>query len=133
MYKYKRIRLTNGTTRDEHRLVVEESIGRRLDKREVVHHINGDKTDNHIENLEIMSISEHAKFHLTGRIPSLEQLNRLKLMRERPNYERRKFSDEDVEFIKKSALSSRKLGVMFGVAHTSIADIRRGVTYKKYE
>lgn len=80
-----------------------------------------------------MSISEHAKFHLTGRIPSLEQLNRLKLMRERPNYERRKFSDEDVEFIKKSALSSRKLGVMFGVAHTSIADIRRGVTYKKYE
>lgn len=47
----------------KHRLVVEEAIGRRLTKDEVVHHINGDKTDNRLENLKIMSRSEHSSFH----------------------------------------------------------------------
>jgi hypothetical protein len=47
----------------EHRVVVENSIGRMLKENEVVHHINEDKKDNRLENLQIMTRSEHASHH----------------------------------------------------------------------
>lgn len=47
----------------EHRAVMENHIGRKLTEDEVVHHINGDKTDNRIENLALMTRGEHSTLH----------------------------------------------------------------------
>lgn len=47
----------------EHRLVAEKKLGRRLSPEEQVHHIDGDKQNNHPDNLEIVSDAEHHVRH----------------------------------------------------------------------
>jgi len=55
---------------EEHRYVMENKIGRRLGAAEVVHHIDGNKHNNEISNLEIVGRVHHARHHALKQAPS---------------------------------------------------------------
>lgn len=55
----------------EHRLVMEQKIGRYLEPQEVVHHKDGNKQNNHPDNLEVFGSNDrHLAETLAGRVPN---------------------------------------------------------------
>jgi len=60
----------------EHRFVMEQHLGRLLGRFEHVHHINGNKSDNRVENLELVNAQTHNLITMMEiRIKSLEREN----------------------------------------------------------
>jgi hypothetical protein len=55
----------------QHRLIMQEYLGRELLLSEVVHHINHNKSDNRLENLQVLSRSEHILLHKPHSIQSV--------------------------------------------------------------
>lgn len=71
--KYNHIqRGTNFSYIREHVKVMQDHLGRRLEKGEVVHHIDGNKTNNDISNLDVCTVQEHNKCHATSEMVVFE-------------------------------------------------------------
>jgi len=62
---YRLVYQGNGKYQLEHRYMVEKFLGRKLSSNEKVHHIDGDRLNNSIENLILCSQSEHIKLHFS--------------------------------------------------------------------
>jgi len=61
----------NGRYVAEHRLVMEQKLGRHLTRKEVVHHIDGDPLNNDLSNLVLFRTNgDHLKHELTRKIPN---------------------------------------------------------------
>ena len=79
-YKPKKI---NGKKIDEHRLIMEKHLRRRLFPHEIVHHIDGDKSNNNINNLILFPTkSAHTKYHFkNGDLKLKAGINKKKLIK----------------------------------------------------
>jgi endogenous inhibitor of DNA gyrase (YacG/DUF329 family) len=74
----------------EHRVVMEKSLGRLLERDEQIHHRNGQRDDNSISNLQVVSPQEHTQIEQAQFKAKVAQLSELDQLRARlADYERR--------------------------------------------
>jgi hypothetical protein len=129
---YKRLRLSKEVTRDEHRVLMEKHLGRTLDTNEVVHHINGDRRDNRIENLQILTLSEHSKLH--GQGMKLSESTKQKISeanKGKANKRLAKYSQEQAALVRNyrnEGFSERKIAELTGVNRWAVRGIIYGTT-----
>jgi hypothetical protein len=123
--KYKKIKFRDGTTGDLHRLIMENHIGRQLERKEVVHHINGNKSDNRIENLQLMTLSEHNSLHYKPRKQTSKTKKLLSKINQGSKHPQSKLTESQIIEIRASNKSHRALGKKYGVCHVLIGQIKR--------
>lgn len=78
MKYYKTIQINNRQVR-LHRYLMEQKLGRKLLSTEIVHHCDGDKHNNNIKNLEVVSRGEHMKIHPLIKQRSIESLTKYQI------------------------------------------------------
>ena len=130
MTKYKAIKV-NGKKRDEHRHIMEIKIGRKLLFNEVVHHVDENKLNNEVANLQILNRSEHSKMHRLGNKLKVETKNKLQAC-QREKLLTASLTIEQVVEVKKlfnEGIRQCELVKLFGVSKSAIYRVCNGKSF----
>jgi len=130
---YKAIKV-NGEKKDEHRHIMEVHLGRKLTRNEVVHHVDGNKHNNDISNLEVMQRSEHSRMHMLVRPVKPETIEKIRAFMKANSIGRPNLSDSQVINIRQLlalGYSCASIGRLYKIHRTSVSDIKRGKTYSR--
>lgn len=129
--KYHKTRVSKGKAIDTHRLVMERHLGRKLLPGEVVHHKDRNKSNNCIDNLQVMTRREHGKEHAGEQFRHgffVWNASNTSRGEQRSNS---KLTEDDVRAIRADQHTGiRELGRRYGVAHTKIIRIKRNEVWK---
>lgn len=146
---YKAITVPGKGVIHEHRHIMEEKLGRRLAPAEHVHHIDGNKRNNAIENLEVLDIAEHTRRHFLKRpetrvctwcnvkFKNTKPGNKTcspKCGRAQSEYKRNKVSPSMkiciLAMLKRKVLYQRQIASIFGITQTGVSWIHRNTKYE---
>jgi hypothetical protein len=115
-----------------HRVLMEEHIGRPLLPTEHVHHINGIKDDNRIENLQLMTINEHMSHHAKEKVKSGTNYDISKHAKRGEDNHNSVLTVTQVDQIRslKGVKKNKEIASMFGVGTSCIKHILTNRTWK---
>jgi len=132
----------NGTTRhiQVHRLVWILFVG--PTGTNVINHINGIKTDNRLENLELVTESENNRHAFSIGLKEISEkqraISRKFMIENNPNPNKTNLTEDDVREIRRLSTpykrgSDKKLALIYNTSRELISQIRRNLIYKWIE
>lgn len=135
-YEYKKLRISKNQTRDEHRYVMELHIGRKLEFNEIVHHKDGNKKNNDLSNLEIISRKIHSSMHMkefmqdklfVSNIRQKQLIGIRNYHKNRPKYTCLCLTKEQIKLAKEAwpcaGVSLRKFAAHYGIHHKQMSRV----------
>lgn len=118
----------------EHIFIMESFLGRKLVLPECVHHIDGDKSNNSLENLELMLFSEHTKLHHTNSKRDEKTRANISASKRGKPSAKRYFSDAQALDIRKKhieGMSYLSISNIHNCSKATIAQLIQNKTYKE--